>query len=428
MSAEKLNIAMLSVHSCPIGDLGTKDTGGMSVYIRELAKELGKRGHHVDIFTRRHGDQHPRIIALSENVRLMHLRAGDEADLDKLAIFPHINDFAVELDEFRTSEGIAYDILHSHYWLSGLAGNILSKWWGIPHLLMFHTLGAIKNTLDIGVPEPERRLCSEKALVNACDRIIAPTIKEKREMMRLYDANPDVVTVIPCGVNQDLFQPGNRDQARSRLGFGKDDNLLLYVGRVEPLKGVDRLVRTMAHIKDQMGLTLVIVGGDDPDHPHMRRIGDLCTELGICDRVRFAGRVNQNSLPGYYSAADALVVASLYESFGLVALEAMSCGIPVISTAVGGMKTIVRNGETGCLIADDGIDAMGRSILDVFSNRKFYRLRSMAIRNSISRFSWKNIAKAMIAQYKAVIVERTEENRLMRPDRNSNFKRVCCGG
>jgi D-inositol-3-phosphate glycosyltransferase len=396
---------MLSVHSCPVGELGTKDTGGMSVYIRELAKELGKQGHGVDLYTRIHGNQHPPIMPLYDNVRLMHIQAGNEADMDKLAIYPHISDFAGDLNEFKKSHGAEYDILHSHYWLSGVAGNILSKWWGIPHIHMFHTLGAVKNTLNIGLPEPDCRICNEKALVHACRKIIAPTIKEKQEMVRFYDARPESIAVIPCGVNQELFQPGDRKAARNRLGYGMDDNILLYVGRIEPLKGIDRIIQAIARLKDQLHLTLVIVGGDNQNHPEMSRITALCAESGISDRVKFAGRVDQNDLPRHYNAADALVVASLYESFGLVALEAMSCGIPVISTAVGGMKTIVRNGETGCLIADDTPDAMSRSILDIFSNREFYRLRSRAIRNSISRFSWQNIAKEMIGQYRSLVPE-----------------------
>ncbi len=378
---------MLSVHSCPAGELGTKDTGGMSVYIRELAKELGKSGHFVDIYTRTHGNQHPPIMPLYDNVKLMHIRAGNEADMDKLAIYPHINDFAGDMDTFKRNAGAEYDISHSHYWLSGLAGNSLSKWWCIPHMHMFHTLGALKNALNIGLPEPDCRIRSEKALVHACQKIIAPTIKEKQEMIRFYDAKPESIAVIPCGVNQELFQPGDRKAARNRLGYGMDDSILLYVGRIEPLKGIDRIIQAITRLKDHLYLTLVIVGGDDQIHPQMRRLAALCTELGVSDRVMFAGRVDQNSLPGYYAVADALVVASLYESFGLVALEAMSCGIPVISTAVGGMKTIVRNGETGCLIADDTIDAISRSILDIFSNLELFRLRSLEIRNSISRFS-----------------------------------------
>lgn len=399
MDFPSMTIAMLSIHSCPIGELGTRDTGGMSVYIRELASELGKRGHRVDIYTRYHGLKHSRIIDLYENVRLMHIKAGDCDDMHKLAVYPYIKDFARVLDDFKQTEGIRYDLVHSHYWLSGLVGNFLSKWWNIPQVIMFHTLGAIKNTLKIGEPEPECRICSEKALVHACGKVIAPTIKEKQEIIKFYDAEPEAVSVIPCGVNQDLFRPVDRRKARNRLGIDNDENVILYVGRVEPLKGIDRLIRTTAWLEKRIPVKLLIVGGDDPDHPQMKQVKALVEKLEIDDCVGFAGRVDQKDLPYYYSAADALVVASLYESFGLVALEAMSCGTPVVSTEVGGMRTLVRHGETGCLVRDDTVSGMGHSILDILNHPRTYARRSQAIRNSISRFSWEHIAASMVEGY-----------------------------
>ncbi|MFO7965798.1 MAG: glycosyltransferase [Desulfobacterales bacterium] len=398
-----MKIAMISIHSCPIGELGTRDTGGMSVYIRELAKELGKRGHRVDIYTRYHGEGHEPVMQLTENVRLLHIRAGGCEDMHKLAVYPYVRDFAEELDRIRHIDNLRYDLIHNHYWLSGLVGNYLARWWRIPQVTMFHTLGAVKNTLNIGEPEPECRICSERALVHAGGMIIAPTAKEKHEIVRYYGADPQTVRVIPCGVNQKLFQRVKREKARNRLGIGMDEHVLLYVGRVEPLKGIDRLIRTMAWLKKRIDVKLLIVGGDDTGHPRMQQMRTLVRKLDLEKCVEFAGRADQEDLPGFYSAADALVVASLYESFGLVALEAMSCGTPVVSTAVGGMRSIVRQGVTGCLIGDDTVTGMAQSILHILDHPELYSHRARAIRNSILRFSWENIAASMADAYKDLI-------------------------
>ncbi len=422
-----MNIAMLSIHSCPIGELGAKDTGGMSVYIRELAKELGKKGHCIDIYTRYHGPKHKRVMALSENVRLLHVKAGDNGDMNKLAIYPHVKDFAVALDEIKQGDGVEYDLIHSHYWLSGLVGRIVQQWWNVPHMIMFHTLGAIKNKINIGVPEPDFRICNETALVQSCHKIVAATIKEKHDFIQHYNAVPETISVVPCGVNQDLFQPMDRKIAREHLGLGINDKIILYVGRVEPLKGLGRLIQTVSHLKNQVAAKLIIAGGDDLDQPEMKQVTGLVRQLGVEDLVTFAGRVDQINLPYYYNAADALVIASLYESFGLVALEALSCGTPVVSTAVGGMKTVVRPGETGYLVSDDTVKSMGKCIYDILSNPEFYQARSLTIRNSISRFSWSNIAKALIEEYRSLLSDNSQGCRSTQPTEVFNLRRASCG-
>lgn len=403
MRSKKRNIAMLSIHSCPVGQLGTKDTGGMSVYIRELARVLGKHGHHVDIFTRFHDPDHDLIMRLDENVRLIHILAGDPADLSKLSIYPHVSSYARVLDGFRKSQGLNYDVIHSHYWLSGLVGKFLQSWWSVPHMIMFHTLGIIKNRLGVGKAEPEFRICNEKVLVKHCHSIVAATAKEKSDLVELYNANPEKVRVVPCGVNQDLFAPMGKQAARQALGFSSDEKMLLYVGRIEPLKGLDRVIRTMARLRESLPVKLVIVGGDHHDSEEMREVIELSKALKVEDGLVFAGRVDQRELPVYYNAADALVVASLYESFGLVALEALSCGTPVVSTPVGGMKTIIEPGKNGLLFAEDSVDAMARALNQVLTRTDVYEARKESIHQSVCGYSWQNIASAIASEYEDLI-------------------------
>ena len=261
MTASRLRIAMLSVHSCPIGQLGAKDTGGMSVYIRELARELGKRGHLVDIYTRIHDPKDPQIVELGQNARLIHLRAGQDEVIHKLAVYSYLPEFAHNLENFRKDSGLQYDLTFSHYWLSGRVGAYLQQWWGVPHIILFHTLGTVKNSIGIGRDEPALRLEVERDLARNCDRIIATTEREKEHLMQCYGASPQRIGVIPCGVNLGLFQPIDKEMARQQLGFA-DEKLVLFVGRIEPLKGIDRLLEAVSSLQNGRRPRLVIIGGD----------------------------------------------------------------------------------------------------------------------------------------------------------------------
>ena len=206
MVVEQLKIAILSVHSCPVGDPGTKDTGGMSVYILELVQELAAQGISVDIYTRVHNPEDAQIVELGQNTRLIHLRAGEDDYIHKLAVYSYLPDFACNVENFRKRNDLRYDLVFSHYWLSGWAGKYLSQWWNVPHVMMFHTLGAAKNRVGIGEDEPELRINTEGLLARDCHRIIATTEKEKEDLTRNYGASPEIISVIPCGVNLNLFR------------------------------------------------------------------------------------------------------------------------------------------------------------------------------------------------------------------------------
>lgn len=389
---------MLSVHSCPIGELGTRDTGGMSVYIRELVRELGRRGHRVDVFTRIHDPRDEIVLELDRNVRLIHLRAGDMGDLHKLAIYPHLADFACALETFRRQDGITYDIVHSHYWLSGWVGLWAQKIWRVPHFVMFHTLGAVKNTLGVGEDEPELRIVTERQIVKGSHCVVAAREGEKQELMEHYGASPAAVAVVPCGVDFDLFRPIAKDEARRQLGVGAQDRILLYVGRIEPLKGIDRLLQAGARLGSGR-VKVIIIGGDGHEEPEIRRLRELAGELGIGDSVLFAGRVQQEALPLYYSAADVLVVPSHYESFGLVALESLACGTPVVGTNVGAVGAVVHDGLTG-YVAPDGMPVTLAGKISLLLEKDAGASASPAsIRQSVARFSWSYVADLLLQRY-----------------------------
>ncbi len=400
MVASKLRIAMLSVHSCPIGNLGAKDTGGMSVYVRELARQLGKQGILVDVYTRVHDPKDNQVYGLGQNARLIHLRAGEDKNIGKLAVYPYLPDFACNLENFRKYNNLQYDLVFSHYWLSGWVGEYLQHWWNIPHVMVFHTLGAVKNAIGIGEAEPELRIKTETHLARNCHHIIATTKREKGEFIRHYGASPDRISVIPCGVDLDLFQPKDREMAKQQLGFN-GDKVILYVGRIEPLKGVDQLLRAMTYLRNNHGLKVVIIGGDEHSHNEMERLQKLSRSLHLEDSVTFLGMIKQERLPYFYSAATACVIPSYYESFGLVALESMACGTPVVATNVGDLKSIIRQVEAGYVVTDNTPAGLADKIALLLSNTN--TKSALSIRASVTQFGWSDIAQQIIKKCREVL-------------------------
>jgi len=403
---------MLSVHSSPVGELGTKNTGGMSVYIRELARQLGRRGHCVDIYTRLNGSGQKHIAQLYDNVRLIHLKAGDNTHMNTLALYGHLDDFFKELEGFRNRESVDYDLIHSHYWLSGRVGNWAQERWEVPHVFMFHTVGAVKNSTAGSEKEPELRTAIEKHLAKKCDRILVATDREREHLVQHYGACPETIGVVPCGVNLNLFRPLDKAAARQQLGFAQDESIVLYVGRFAPVKGIDRLMEAIAHLQHHQRLRLVIVGGDGSDAPESKDFRRLAGKLSIHDSVTFVGRIEQNKLPLYYSAADVLVVPSHYESFGLVALESLASGTPVVATKVGAMESILREGETGYLVSNGSPRLLAKGVERFISDSN--GLSPHEVRASVTGYAWSNVSSAMIDEYGAVL-------------RQNRFETCCCG-
>jgi D-inositol-3-phosphate glycosyltransferase len=402
MGTGLLNIAMLSVHSCPVGRLGSKDTGGMSVYIRELARELGRRGHRVDIYTRAHDPSEAAIVELGDNARIIHLQAGEVEPVDKLVVYSHLEAFASALEVFRERNSLSYDVIHSHYWLSGWVGRKIQRRWNVPHVIMFHTLGAIKNAIGVGDAEPVLRIIAERELALDCQRIIAATDREKHDLGKYYDAPPDKISIIPCGVNLDLFRRIDKEVARRHLGFN-GNKIILFVGRIEPLKGLDRLLTALPALDSGQEPLLVVVGGDERSRSEVERLRGLSRILHIEDMVTFRGIEEQERLPLYYSAADVCVIPSYYESFGLVALESLACGTPIVATRVGCIESVVRQGQNGCMVENNAPYNLAASIAALLAKQGNDLKSADSIRSSIKGYSWSNIAEAIVPVYKEAI-------------------------
>jgi D-inositol-3-phosphate glycosyltransferase len=408
VKAGNLNIAMLSIHSNPIGELGTMNTGGMSVYISEIARELGKRGHAVDIYTRQRNGDHRSAIELSENVRLIHLGIAGNGNLSKLILYPYLSEFFQSLEKFRTGENLDYDIIHSHYWLSGRMGTWAQNAWNRPHVVTFHTLGELKNRVGSDSREPESRIANEKKLVNTCHRLVVQTERERDNLIRYYGASEEKIGVVPCGVNLKLFRPEQKQLARKRLGFEQDDTILLYVGRFEPLKGLDILLEAMAYLKNSNQLRLVIVGGDGENNPGYQKLRQKTYELDISDKCLFTGPIEQKNLPPYYNAANALVIPSRYESFGLVGLEALACGRPVISTPVGAMEELLREARAVRVVTSPSPQKLAGEIQSLIADRSLHPADE--IRESVLGYNWSMVADAIIKEYQVAIDQQAMQN------------------
>ncbi len=396
---EKLRIAMLSVHSCPNKQPGEKDTGGMNVYVKELAKDIGRKGNLVDVYTRAHDLEENGIIRLGPNSRLIHIKSGDIAELDKLTIYLYLNDFANNMIKFIESHKLQYDLIHSHYWMSGYVGNIIQNRVGIPHITMFHTLGTVKNSIGIGETEPDFRIRAEKDIVRKCNKIIASTESEKEQLIHYYDAVPEVISVIPCGVNLNLFKSIDKGTARQELKLNYNTNIILFVGRIVPLKGIEKLLKAMKYLEDNE-VKLIIIGGDEYSNHETNRLKKLTRRLHLEDSVVFLSSMDQKILPYYYSAADVCVIPSYLESFGLTALESLACGTPVVATDVGHMRSVIQEAKTGYVLNDNDPRNLAGKISEVLSRPN---LNAHSIRASITKFNWSNISKAIISEYKSTL-------------------------
>ncbi|MDE2860972.1 MAG: glycosyltransferase [Chloroflexota bacterium] len=396
-------VAVVSVHGCPDAPLGSKDAGGMNVYIRKVAEELSDRGVFVDVFSRNHDANVPPTVQLAERARVVHVNAGDPSD-DKAELSRNLPAFVDAVLDYTGDHGLIYDIVHSHYWLSGMATTLLARRWGVPHVATFHTLAEVKKRARAGEDEPEERSVGEVMVVRAADAIVAFSRHERDALVRFYDASADKVEVIPCGVDVDLFRPVERDEARQKLGLG-DGGVVLFVGRLEPLKGVDILLRAVAQLELADTTRTLIVGGDLQADAEAARLTALCGELGIAERVSFLGRMVQHELPLYYSAADVFVLPSHYESFGLVALESMACGTPVIASRVGGLPTIVKDGLNGYLIPSRSPEPFADGLDVLLGNPAIRQAMSEASRETAVSMGWAAVSDNLLNTYQRLLSE-----------------------
>lgn len=403
-----MNIAMLSIHSSPLGELGKRNNGGMSVYITELAAELEKHGHRIDIFTLRRRGRHPRIVSMGSRTRLIHLDAGGAGLLAKTDISARMADVFVDLDIFRRQENRSYQLVHSHYWLSGQLGELLQDRWGVPHVMTFHSLGMVKRLVLSTPDEPDLRIALEKKLARTSDCVIVPTRRELNNMVAYYDAPTSNMALIPCGVNLDRFRPHPKKEARRKLQLPQEEALLLYVGRFTSEKGLDHLVEAIPLIDPRFRPRLVVVGGDGAEDEATRNLRDIACRSGLTGRVTFAGRIPNDLLPLYYSAADIMVLPSLYESFGLVALESLACGTPVVSTPVGALEHVILQGKTGEVVDEPGPRELSKGIDKMLARCLAGDPSQTEVRSSVRSFGWANIGNAVLREYFRLIEARRD--------------------
>ncbi len=397
------NLAMLSLHGCPVARLGEKDTGGMNVYVLQLAREFARRGHRVDVFTKHHDPNDPKIVELEDGARVVHLEAGPY-DADKYDLLNYVPTFLKQLHDFQREERTRYELIHSHYWLSGRAGMSLSRKWDVPHTTTFHTLAKTKLRARAGEREPQIRHDVETEVMCDSDGIVVSTEEEKQDIVRMYDASSGKVEVIPAGVNLDMFSPLDKAEARRELGIA-ESNVLLYVGRIEPLKGIDIMLRAAQLLECGGDLRVLVVGGSPGSDSETERLKALAGELGIRDSVTFSGSIPQSKLPTYYSAANVFVLPSHTESFGLAALEAMACGTPVVVSRVGGLKTFVKSGETGYLVPRRCPESFAQRIDGLLANIQLRDTMGRAARVKALGMGWARVVDRMQDYYQTLISE-----------------------
>ncbi|MEZ4614249.1 MAG: glycosyltransferase [Caldilineaceae bacterium] len=410
-------IAMLSVHTCPLALLGGKKTGGMNVYVRDFGRELGCYGIEVDVFTRSQDDCQPRIKhELGPGGRVIHVPAGPESPIPVAEVGNYLDEFTDGVLAFAEAEGVTYDLIHSHYWLSGLVAEKLQREWHVPIVHMYHTLGHMKNLIAQSASEraPQDRLDGEAHVLRVADRVVAATPAEEQQLIDYYAADPAKLTIIPPGVDPARFRPIDKKAAKRHVGIPCGDANILFVGRIEPLKGVDTLLRAMSILQERhpeaiQGTCLAIVGGDpwnEDRDSEMARLQALRTDLGIHDLVTFLGARDQDILPYYYAGAEMVIMPSHYESFGMVALEAMAMGTPVIASEVGGLAHLVQHGVNGFHVPSRDPEALAQRILELLTDDELRDRLGRQAREYARKYHWSNVVERMLDVYQDVVRER----------------------
>ena len=420
-SVRPRRVAVLSVHTSPLEQPGTGDAGGMNVYVVETSTRLAQLGVEVEVFTRATSSDLPPVVEMAPGVTVRHLTAGPFEGLSKEDLPAQL--CALTSGVLRAEaahEPGWYDAVHSHYWLSGQVGWLASERWGVPLVHTAHTLAKVKNLAlaEGDAPEPLRRVVGEQQVVEASDRLVANTAEEAGQLVDLYDADPGRVVTVAPGVDLEHFRPGEASGARTRLGVPPDAVLLLFVGRIQPLKAPDVLLHAAARMLQRDAgqgtalrdrLVVAVVGG--PSGTGLLEptaLQDLAHSLGLADVVRFetptrSGQGGRDRLRDWYAAADAVAVPSHNESFGLVALEAQACGTPVVATDVGGLRTTVRDGVSGLLVPGHGADAWASALTRAVADRR--RLSPGAVAHAAG-FSWGRTADGLLRTYRDALADR----------------------
>ena len=409
LSLNRQAIALISDHADPAAEVGCEEAGGQNVYVRHVGETLAALGWQVDMFTRKVRKDDPVIVQHSPHCRTIRVKAGAEEYIPRDRLFEHMPEFVSSFQAFQRDQGLNYPLIHTNYWLSAWAGLELQKTTGIQLVHTYHSLGAVKYQSQVGIPEiANTRLKVEREILERANCVIA-TSPQEQETLRSLVSTRGQIEVIPCGTDINNFRLTSKANARATLKLGSHENVVLYVGRFDERKGIETLVRAIALLKEQnlRNLKLVIVGGSSanmPDGEERNRIEKIVDELGLRESTLFAGRIGHDTLPLYYTAADVCVIPSHYEPFGLVAIEAMACGVPVIASNVGGLKFTIIPEETGLLVEPKDVEAFASGIHRILFDELWVRkMRKQALANVNERFSWTGVTIQLSELYRHVL-------------------------
>ncbi|MBI2430814.1 MAG: glycosyltransferase [Candidatus Levybacteria bacterium] len=408
-------IAIFSVHTCPLAFQEGKETGGMNVYVMALSKELAKRGFIIDIFTRSQSKVHPKIVAVNKNLRVIHLVAGPEKPIPKKQVIAYVDEFVESFLSFTHKETVSYNLFHAHYYLSGMVCQKLQQkeFADTPFIINFHTLALMKNLVarDELEREEKERIDAEITLVKEANHIVASSQTDAQYLQYLYNCPKEKIIVVYPGVDTTLFQPMDKVKAKKHIGASPDHKLVLFVGRIEPLKGIDMLLYALKILLKQnpnIKVCLWIIGGDISQKKHLwskelQRLEKLRNLLNMETVVYFVGKKHQHKLPYYYNAAEVVVMPSHYESFGMSALEAMSCGTPVITTNVSGITSLFDKQYQRLITSVNNPLLLASQIAFLLTNTNEYEKISKLVHKRVETLSWKNVAKQVTTAYKKLL-------------------------
>ena len=406
MMRSRRRLALISTHTSPLARAGTTKAGGMNVYVSDLSRHLTRVGWGVDIYTRRDRIDTPDMEQLCVGARVFHVDAGPPVVLPPMEIAAHVSEFTSGVQKLA-AQTEPYDMIHSHYWVGGLSGVELSRQWQIPHAVMFHTLGALKEVFQ--EPEPPFRIAGERQVVACADAVIGATSHERAFLIGQYQADASRVQVVPCGVDLELFHPAAVEQSRRRLAASlpelcvDDAPAILFVGRLEQSKGADLLVQALPLIESRPDAKLWIVGGDDRDRGERAHLTSLAADCGVEHRVRFVDAVDRSQLPDLYRSASVCAVPSAYESFGLVAVEAMASGTPAVATRVGGLASTIADGTSGLLVGDRHPQAFAAAIDRLLCDEILRRQMGVAAANQMAKYSWHSVTRSILDVYEELL-------------------------
>jgi D-inositol-3-phosphate glycosyltransferase len=424
-------IALISDHADPAAEIGLEEAGGQNVYVRHVGENLATLGWQVDMFTRKVHPDDDDIVQHSPHCRTIRLKAGAETYIPRDRLFEHMPEFVKSFQTFQTSQGMHYPLIHTNYWLSAWVGLELQKTSAVQLLHTYHSLGVVKYQSEQNRPDSaDRRLQIECEILERANCIVA-TSPQEAQTLRSQVSTHGRIEMIPCGTDTNNFRLMSKTDARKQLQLNLREQIILYVGRFDPRKGIETLVRACALLKAQgrKNLRLIIVGGSSPQMPdgaERERIEGIVDELGLHSEVMFAGQIGHDILPFYYTAADVCVIPSHYEPFGLVAIEAMACGTPVVASDVGGLKFTIIPEQTGLLVPPQDIvafaDGIHRILFDELWARK---MRKQASANVNQRFTWGGVAIQLSELYRQVLAQsimHEQPRNLRKPDSKNMLK------